>query len=168
MVDKKEWSEFRNTGLLLIINQILHIFGWSIVMEIDDDHIKTVYPARVKFRGFAEDNVSKSYKKINEWMKENAHELVNETQLPEISECNKYEVMIDEQHIVDILINRDTLPNDNQLIRWQTQQNFNNNTWKVGRFNSTDELFTEGFETTSSNWDMSRDVLRWQSISDVK
>jgi hypothetical protein len=31
---KKEWSEFRSTGLLLFINQILHVFGWAIVFEI--------------------------------------------------------------------------------------------------------------------------------------
>jgi hypothetical protein len=34
MVTKKEWSEFRSTGLVLIVNQILHIFGWALVFEI--------------------------------------------------------------------------------------------------------------------------------------
>ena len=28
MVSKKEWSEFKNTGLLLIVNQILHVFTY--------------------------------------------------------------------------------------------------------------------------------------------
>lgn len=66
---KKEWSEFRNTGLLLFINQILHVFGWAIVFEIDGDEIKQVYPARVNFRGFDNDSVEESYNKINEYMK---------------------------------------------------------------------------------------------------
>ena len=79
MVTKKEWSEFRNTGLVLFINQILHVFGWAIVFEMDNDcEIKTVYPARVKFRGFDNDSVSKSYQKISEYMKNNASELLDE------------------------------------------------------------------------------------------
>lgn len=42
MVTKKEWIEFRSTGLLLIINQILHIFGWVIVYEMDSEEVKSV------------------------------------------------------------------------------------------------------------------------------
>ena len=78
MVTKKEWSEFRSTGLLLFINQILHVFGWAIVFDVDGDEVKSVYPARVKFRGFDNDSVSKSYQKISEYMKENASELSDE------------------------------------------------------------------------------------------
>lgn len=78
MVTKKEWIEFRSTGLLLIINQILHIFGWAIVYEMDGDEVKSVYPARVKFRGFNNENVSQSYQKISEYMKDNASELLDE------------------------------------------------------------------------------------------
>lgn len=69
MITKKSWKEFRDTGLLLIINQILHIFGWAICIEIEDDgHINNVYPARVKFRGFDVKNTSESYIKISEYM----------------------------------------------------------------------------------------------------
>ena len=78
MVTKKEWIEFRSTGLLLIINQILHIFGWAIVCEMDGEEVKSVYPARVKFRGFNNENVSQSYQKISEYMKDNASELLDE------------------------------------------------------------------------------------------
>lgn len=78
MVTKKEWIEFRSTGLLLIINQILHIFGWAIVYEMDGEEVKSVYPARVKFRGFKNENVSQSYQKISEYMKDNASELLDE------------------------------------------------------------------------------------------
>lgn len=78
MVTKKEWSEFRNTGLLLFINQILHVFGWAIVFDMEGDDVKSVYPARVKFRGFSEESVSKSYQKISEFMNENSKDLLDE------------------------------------------------------------------------------------------
>ena len=49
MVEKKTWKEFRDTGFLWWINMILHTFGWSIYIEVDDDgEIINVYPARVK------------------------------------------------------------------------------------------------------------------------
>jgi len=81
MVTKKDWNEFRNTGLVLFINQILHVFGWAIVFEVENDEVKSVYPARVKYRGFNENSVSKSYQKISEYMKNNASDLYEETKL---------------------------------------------------------------------------------------
>lgn len=80
MVTKKDWKEFRSTGLVLIINQILHIFGWAIVFEIEDNIIKDVYPARVKFRGFGNDSTSEAYQKLSKYMLENAEELNKEAQ----------------------------------------------------------------------------------------
>jgi hypothetical protein len=78
MVTKKEWSEFRSTGLVLIINQILHIFGWALVFEIENDQVKSVYPARVKFRGFDHKSVDVAYKKLSQFMVDNASELNDE------------------------------------------------------------------------------------------
>jgi len=78
MVTKKSWEEFRNTGLLLIINQILHAFGWALVFSYDDEELKEVYPARVKFRGFDNESITKNYIKISEYMKDNADELLKE------------------------------------------------------------------------------------------
>lgn len=78
MISKKSWQEFRETGLLLFINQILHVFGWALVIEIEDDNIREVYPARVKFRGFDNSNVSEAYSKISKYMAENANELQDE------------------------------------------------------------------------------------------
>jgi hypothetical protein len=78
MVDKKEWNEFRKTGLLLFINQILHVFGWAIVFYYEGDEVKSVYPARVKFRGFDEKSVGESYQKITDYMKDNVEELKKE------------------------------------------------------------------------------------------
>ena len=79
MIDKKDWSEFRNVGLLWWINMILHTFGWAIVYEFNDEQeIINVYPARVKFRGFDEQNNSKGYTKISKYMNNNALELLKE------------------------------------------------------------------------------------------
>jgi hypothetical protein len=82
MIIRKEWSEFRKTGLLLFINQILHIFGWAIVCDIDDNNqINIVYPARVKFRGFDTVNISESYKNITSYMYKNINDLFEEANL---------------------------------------------------------------------------------------
>lgn len=79
MVTKKSWAEFRATGLLLIINQLLHVFGWAIVLQFDDTgNIEEVYPARVKYRGFDEKSISESYIKVSEYLKENIDTLVQE------------------------------------------------------------------------------------------
>ena len=79
MIDRKDWSEFRNVGLLWWINMILHTFGWAIVYEFNDEQeIINVYPARVKFRGFNEQNNSKGYTKISKYMNNNALELLKE------------------------------------------------------------------------------------------
>ena len=37
MVDKRDWLEFRDSGLLWWINTMLHTFGWAIVFEFDDN-----------------------------------------------------------------------------------------------------------------------------------
>lgn len=78
MIERKTWDEFRKTGLVLIINQVLHIFGWAIVFEIEGGEIKSCYPARVKFRGFDGPEVDKSYVAISEYMKDMAGELLEE------------------------------------------------------------------------------------------
>ena len=52
MVEQKTWEKFRQTGLLLLLNQFLHIFGWAIVLHYNEkQEIEKVYPARVNFVG---------------------------------------------------------------------------------------------------------------------
>lgn len=81
MVNEKTWQEFRDSGLFWWMNMILHTFGWAIVMNIDEDGVtvNNVYPARVKFRGFAEENNTDGYKKVSKYMKENANQLEEES-----------------------------------------------------------------------------------------
>lgn len=78
MIERKSWEEFRNTGFLWWINMILHTFGWAITVKMKDGKIIDCYPARVKFRGFAEENNTEGYKKVSEYMVENAIELEQE------------------------------------------------------------------------------------------
>jgi len=78
MIDKKTWKEFRDCGFLWWINMILHTFGWAIVVKIENEEIIEVYPARVKFRGFDNENNSDGYIKISEYINENAKILLDE------------------------------------------------------------------------------------------
>ena len=79
IVTPKTWDEFRGTGLFRFMNAFLHIFGWAIVLEADDDgNITKVYPARVKFRGFSEQAMADGYIQVSKFMAENASELLKE------------------------------------------------------------------------------------------
>lgn len=78
MMDKKDWKEFRGAGLLFMVNQFLHIFGWAIVFDFEDDRIISVYPARVSFRGFTEESTERGYKNITKYMADNSKDLLKE------------------------------------------------------------------------------------------
>lgn len=81
MVTKKTWKEFRESGFLWWINMILHTFGWTIVVDVDDNgEITDAYPARVKFRGFGEKNNTEGYIKVSQYMKENVSDLLEEAE----------------------------------------------------------------------------------------
>lgn len=81
MVEKKTWREFRDSGMLWWINMILHTFGWGIAVNIEDEGtITDVYPARVKFRGFSEKNNTEGYQKVIQYMKDNADNLLKESE----------------------------------------------------------------------------------------
>lgn len=78
MTTAKSWAEFRDSGLLWWINMNLHIFGWSIVIEIEDDKIINAYPARVKFRGFSPELNDEGYVKVTNFLENNISELTKE------------------------------------------------------------------------------------------
>jgi hypothetical protein len=81
MINQKTWKEFRETGLFWWINQLLHTFGWALVLEIDENgEVTSAYPARVKFRGFNESLNTDGYIKVSKYLKENAEELLKESQ----------------------------------------------------------------------------------------
>ena len=80
MVERKTWGEFRKTGLLWFVNTILHLFGWAIIYDVDENFVRDVYPARVKFRGFTGECNDEGYSKVTEYLAENINELIKETQ----------------------------------------------------------------------------------------
>ena len=81
MIKEKSWIEFQQSGMLWWINMILHTFGWAIVFAYDENNTLTcVYPARVKFRGFGEKFNTDGYIKVSQYMKDNAEELLAESQ----------------------------------------------------------------------------------------
>lgn len=80
MINKKEWIDFKDSGLFWWINSILHTFGWAIVFEYDNEkNISNVYPARVKFRGFDEKTNTEGYIKVSNFIKENSQDLLEES-----------------------------------------------------------------------------------------
>ena len=79
MVTKKSWAEFREAGLLWFVNRLLHLLGWAIVLDVDDNgQVTAVYPARVRFRGFGEDIEAEGFTKLTEHIKENIGDLAEE------------------------------------------------------------------------------------------
>jgi hypothetical protein len=72
VVNEKSWKEFKDSGLLWWINMLLHTFGWAIVFEMEGEEIKRVFPARVKFRGFGEEENTKGYQEISQYLADNA------------------------------------------------------------------------------------------------
>lgn len=80
MVQKTTWEEFRKTGLLWFVNSVLHLFGYAIVLEVENKKVVNAYPARVKFRGFAQKNNTDGYRHITKYLKENIDTLMEEVQ----------------------------------------------------------------------------------------
>ena len=77
--DAEAWLEFRNSGFLWMINSILHMFGYAIVYNFDDNGtLIHVVPKRVKFRGFNEERNSIGYKQVSQYMVDNAEQLLKE------------------------------------------------------------------------------------------
>lgn len=79
MVDKRTWGEFRETGLLWFVNSILHAFGWAICVDTGDEcAAASAFPAIVRFRGFPLDTNDAGYRKVAQYMKENAGDIYDD------------------------------------------------------------------------------------------
>lgn len=67
--DRKDWKEFRETGLFHFVNSFLHMFGWAIVVAVEEDGtVSAVYPARTDFRGFSVESNDKAYARVTAFM----------------------------------------------------------------------------------------------------
>ena len=68
----KTIQEFRDTGLLFHVNQILHPFGWVISLNTDEEGNEELVPARVRYRGFDHKAQSEQHIKIANYLAANA------------------------------------------------------------------------------------------------
>jgi len=65
-------------------------------------------------------------------------------------------------NIVELKIDRTTLPKDGQKVEWVTDLEGCNDKWKRGEFVAEDDLFLE----SSCQWDTSWSVQCWRPIDD--
>ncbi len=86
MVSPRSWKEFHETGLLWWINRTLHLFGWALVMVINNEEIVDFYPARVGFRGFGEKSEENGFKKVSSYLQKNAEILAGEAREGKLNE----------------------------------------------------------------------------------
>lgn len=76
-VDKRKWEEFRDSKLLWWINRSLHLFGWAIVLDEEDDGtISAAYPAKVKYRGFSESTEDEGFEILSNYLDSSMDEIL--------------------------------------------------------------------------------------------
>ena len=80
MTEKREtWEVFRKSGLLWWVNRAIHLFGWALIIEIDDHGtVKEVYPARCSYRGFPEAAENRGFQALTHHIAESAGQLQND------------------------------------------------------------------------------------------
>lgn len=69
-----------------------------------------------------------------------------------------------ETKLIELKIDRTTLPEDVQSIKWQTHKDFQTGKWKYGRFKSRDDLFCVGFIDLVDFWNFSWEVFHWKAL----
>lgn len=78
-IQKKGWNEFRDTGLLWLVNTTLHVFGWVLVIEKNAaGDVTEVYPARTTWRGFSEEANESGFKRVRTFMGQEGSQLADE------------------------------------------------------------------------------------------
>lgn len=77
MIFPRTWDAFRKVGLLWWVNRMLHLFGWAIVVDTNEDGKAThAYPARVRFRGFSDESETAGFKALASHLSEEGIRLV--------------------------------------------------------------------------------------------
>lgn len=78
-MQKRDWKEFRESGLLWWVNRTLHLFGWAICLQVESDgSVSDVFPARVGFRGFPENSEDQGFITLSKYLKENGESIFDE------------------------------------------------------------------------------------------
>ncbi len=81
MISRETWGQFQAAGLLWWVNRALHLFGWAIVVEVNDEGLVTeAYPARCKFRGFDEASEADGFRKLTAHLASNVSDLQKEVE----------------------------------------------------------------------------------------
>ena len=74
-------KQFLDSGLLVPVNEFLHIFGFALTYNCDKDgnpEDNCLRPARTTFRGFSEESQTNAYAKITHYMNSHSEELKND------------------------------------------------------------------------------------------
>lgn len=76
----RTWAEFRDTGMLWWANRALQVFGWVIVVNVDDEtgEVLGAEPRRSVWRGFSPESEARGFERVTAWMRENAEDLIRE------------------------------------------------------------------------------------------
>ena len=70
-MERKTWQEFRESGKLWWLNRILHTFGWSIIVNVNDNGIATeAWPARTDWLGFPPEADAESFEQFKKSTRE--------------------------------------------------------------------------------------------------
>ena len=75
MVKEISGKEFQESGMLWLVNSFLHTYGMAITIDTETGEIK---PAIVRFRGFSQNVNDVGYKRLTQYMIENAEELIKD------------------------------------------------------------------------------------------
>lgn len=75
MVKEITGKEFQESGMLWLVNSFLHTYGMAITIDTETGEIK---PAIVRFRGFSQKVNDVGYKRLTQYMIENAKELIKD------------------------------------------------------------------------------------------
>ena len=81
VIDSGNITEFTNTGLVLFINQILQPFGFSLTYTWDEVNkvASNLQIGKTRYRGFSEESISRAYRKLGNYLAENAVRLNEES-----------------------------------------------------------------------------------------
>ncbi len=84
MTMRRTWEDFRAAGLLWWINRFLHLFGWAIAVEIDDQGTTTdAYPVTCRFRGFDEKSETDGFRDLTHHLADELPVLLRDVREPD-------------------------------------------------------------------------------------
>jgi hypothetical protein len=77
MNTEKTWAEFKKAGMLWWVNRVLHLLGWVLILEEDENgEVRRVYPAHTKFRGFSEETEDEGFRAVTADLAARSEELL--------------------------------------------------------------------------------------------